>query len=122
MNSQTNARGSAAGLLPMLRSIGREMKERNRAIEALDARLAALATTADAHRDEINSIESELSSHRRELRRVEKELKQLGCDIDESNPLRILVPSDEGSWAYEGGLDDTNYYRRVMDVAGDPVF
>ena len=116
MQHKTIARQDAERMMPLLRSIGREIRERTRTVAFLEARLAALAPTAHVHADEIQGLEAQLSAHRRELRRVEKELSRLGCNRDAENPLRILIGLD-GSWAYEGGLDDTSFRRTPQDTS-----
>lgn len=113
MNTKSFARKDAERLMPLLRSIGREMRERMRAIEFLEERLSALSDSRKAHGDEIASIEAQLSTHRRESRRTEAELEKLGCNLDADHPLRILIPAEGGPLAYEGRLDDTQYYRRT---------
>jgi len=113
MNTKNLARKDAERLMPLLRSIGREMRERTKAIDHLELRLDALADARHAHGEEIASLESQLSNHRRELRRVENEVGQLGCNLDADHPLRIVIPAEGGALAYEGPLDDTQYYRRT---------
>ncbi len=100
---KTYEREDAERMMPLLRSIGREIKERSRAIRELEARRAA---AGDAF---AGSLDAQLSSHRLALRRVNKELERLGLSVDESNPPRILIPGTEGPWAYEEQLDDTRF-------------
>jgi chromosome segregation ATPase len=113
MNTKSFARKDAERLMPLLRSIGREMRERTKAIDSLEQRLEALSDSRRVHGEEIASLESQLSNHRRELRRIESEVGQLGCNLDADHPLRILIPAEGGALAFEGPLDDTQYYRRT---------
>lgn len=112
--NKTFARQDAERMMPLLRSIGREIRERTRTLARLEQELAArseapLARDRGEHDAETHALESQLSLHRRELRRVEKELARLGCDLDLDHPLRILIPGVGGAWAYEGQLDDTSF-------------
>jgi DNA-binding transcriptional ArsR family regulator len=100
---KTYERKDAERMMPLVRSIGREIKERTRAIEALEQRHRAASGELDA------LFDAELSSQRRELRQVTNELERLGLSIDAKDPLRILIPGTGGSWAYEGQLDDTQF-------------
>jgi septal ring factor EnvC (AmiA/AmiB activator) len=111
------ARRDAERLLPLLRSIGREIRDRSRVIDAQEERLAALSETRDEHRLEIAQIESELSLNRRELRRIERELAELGCDLDADHPLRILIPGRGETFAWERQLDRTQFYRKASAKA-----
>jgi hypothetical protein len=117
MSPKRHARFDAEKIVPLVRAIGREMRERTFAIAELEEREAALAPHRSAHLDELRRIESELSTHRRELRRVERELAELGCNLDADHPLRILIPSDGGAIAYEGQLDGTRFYRVAPTAA-----
>ena len=107
-------REDAERMTPLLRSITRELRDRRAAI-ARSEHEARLARRQERH-DEATAYESELSTHRRELRQVEKELARLGLAIDAENELRILIPSSDGAWAYEGMLDDTQFFRRLEDL------
>jgi len=99
---KTYEREDAERMMPLVRSIGREIKDRTRAIQALEYRRAVSGGEL------AGSFDAELSMHRRELRQVTKELDRLGLSVDESDPLRILIPGASGSWACEG-LDDTRF-------------
>ena len=107
MKQNIKSRAEAERLLPLLRAIGTEMKERTTAIRALEARVAELARSPALHRAEISLLESELSLHRRELRGVEKEMSRLGCTIDEANPNRIRFEGSEVSLSFE----DTCFFQ-----------
>lgn len=83
--------------LPLVRAIGREVRERTRAIDALEAREAS---------GECNGVlESELSAERRSLRACERELARLGYGIDADDPLRIV--GQGGSFR----LDDSQFFQ-----------
>ena len=116
MSTKSFARRDAERLLPLVRSIGREIRERSRAIDELEERLADLADERELHRDEIARTDSELSCHRRELRRVERELAEIGCNLDADHPLRILIPGRGEQFAWEGRFDRTQFYRKPIDA------
>jgi hypothetical protein len=126
MTSKQLNRDDAERMMPLLRSIGREIRERTKAIAALEENGAApsihpnLHAMSDANVSAANvdvaTVESQLSLHRRELRRCERELKELGCNLDADHPLRILIPSTDGALAFEGKLDSTQFVRRQLDA------
>ena len=110
MNTQRNER-DAERMLPLLRAIGQEIRERNRAIGDLERRIADLALASALHRDEITLLESELSTHRRELRGIEKEMSRLGCSYDMDDPHKLVVPGTEVSLALDASFGDTSFYQ-----------
>jgi len=67
---------------PLLRSIQREIVERCNALQAAEDMLDALSPVQDSHREDIASLQSEVSLHRRELRHVATELRLLGIDLE----------------------------------------
>ena len=113
MHPKSFDRKAAERMMPLLRSIGLEMRERTREVDRLEQRLDALTESREIHGEEVASLESQLSNHRRELRRIETELGHLGCTLDADHPLRILIPAEGGALAWEGRLGDTQYYRRA---------
>jgi Uncharacterized conserved protein (DUF2203) len=94
MNGHRYTPQRAEQLLPILRSIAREIGERTRAIEGLEESLepSAHARSARAPRD----LGAELAHHRRELRFAKQELARFGCTLIENCPLRILIPGEDG--------------------------
>lgn len=110
-------RHDAERLLPLVRSIGREIEERTHTAAELVERLTKLSSDSQERRDEVNRLESELSTARRELRRAEKELERLGCALDGDHPLRVLFPGSGETFAWEGPLDRTTFYRRLGERA-----
>jgi chromosome segregation ATPase len=110
MKRTAHDRRDAERILPLLRSIGAEIRERSAAIDALEERLSNFSGARDENRERIRALESELALHRRELRRTERELNELGCNLDADHPLRILIPGKGGTYAYER-LDKTAFYR-----------
>jgi hypothetical protein len=115
MKRHLNERREAERLVPLIRSIGNEIRERSGRVDVLEDRLGSLSSANDEHRMAIRQLESELSIHRRELRRAEKELKELGCQLDADHPLRVLIPGKTGTYAYER-LDKTSFYRATEQL------
>jgi hypothetical protein len=92
-------RSLAERLIPLLRSITREIRERTTAIERLDLLLDAPASAQLLARQ--HELTARLVEHRRALRNAERELSGLGCILDEDHPLRVLIPGDDGE--FDGG-------------------
>jgi hypothetical protein len=111
MRSHIYAMKDAERLLPLLRAIRRELRERTFEAARLEDLRDALKPTQGAHAADLNVIEASLSTELRELRRAEKELGDLGCRLDQDRPLRILVPSDQGDLAVDGDLSKTTLRR-----------
>ena len=119
MKKRTYVLKEAERIVPLLRSIGREIKARQRASDEMQKHLETMrakplvngqARTAD-------EVEAQIAIHLRELRSAEKELERLGCRLDQEHPLRILIPSPNGDWAFDGHLEDTRYYVTKPDAA-----
>jgi hypothetical protein len=90
-------REKAARLVPLLRSITRELLDRAQAIELLEARLETRGQTEKRRgATESANTRSELAQQRRDLRLARQELARLGCALDEDHPLRILIPGEKG--------------------------
>jgi hypothetical protein len=93
----TNAydRDRAARLVPLLRSITREIRDRTRRIDALRRELELIHDGARSRR--YRERQAELAIQLRELRLANAELERLGCSLDRSHPLRVLIPADGGA-------------------------
>jgi len=87
--------------LPLLRAISREVRERTRVIEGLEAR--------EVRGERSAGLEAELSGQRRELRACEKELARLGYGIDADDPHRIVGRGTSISF------DDTQFFKQVVN-------
>ena len=96
MNRHSYDPERASALLPLLRSITAEIRERSEAIDALVLELQGLGHTRRA-RDRRGAIEADRSVQRRELRVARRELERLGCSLDEDHPLRVLIPGADGA-------------------------
>jgi hypothetical protein len=118
MKTRIYALKDAEKIVPLLRSIGREIQTRRSAADEIQKHLESLtARLRDGEREgergesrERPSLEAELATHKREIHGAERELEHLGCRLDEQHPLRILIPSPNGHWAFDGHLDDTHFY------------
>lgn len=99
-------REEAERLLPLLRSIGREI--RSRAIEAarIQHLIESLRPGCPVHRLEIRELQSQLSAQVREKRRAEKELQRLGCRADAN---KILIPAPSGEHVLQGFCEATQF-------------
>jgi hypothetical protein len=108
---QVYADNEAEQLLPLLVSIGREIKNRMRAIDELETRMLRKRVASTAS-DEKRAQQAELAVHKRELRKTLRELEELGCKLDADHPLRILIPGLAGPLAFEGSLEHTAFRLR----------
>jgi hypothetical protein len=112
MKKQVYLEPEAEQILPLLVSIGRELKNRMRSIDEIEEKLAKSRPSTSANDEEKQKNVAELAVHKRELRKTLKELEQLGCKLDADHPLRILIPGLNGPMAFEGSLDKTMFRFR----------
>lgn len=112
MATPTTTRPSIDDMLPLLRTIQREISERLDEIAKLEARMAAFHPTRHVHECELARIESELATQRRELRHVSKELGRLGVVFDPDHPHRIVMPA---SSAPSGPMGETGFRPWMAD-------
>lgn len=119
MKQRTYALKEAERIVPLLRSIGREIKARRHAADEMQKHLDTLRTgpRADGGAHSADHLEAQIAIHRREMRNAECELERLGCRLDQEHPLRILIPSPNGDWAFDGHLEDTRFYVSRSDGA-----
>ena len=96
-------RTTARQLVPLLKSITREVVERLHEVRIFQGRLTLLAQeTLDSGAEVTSSgeyieLRAALSNHRRQIRLAMKELDRLGCVVDEHNPLLIFIPGSDGN-------------------------
>ncbi len=90
-------RQHALRLVPLLRSIMREVCERSTAIAQLETHLEKLSRPGKKSPD-FYDLQARLSTHRRELRLARKELSRLGCVLDGSNLMRVHIPGNNGEF------------------------
>ena len=116
MQTDTRRPGTTAQLVPLLRSIASEIRDRNQRMADLEARSAQLAGkqlagNGDVARDELALVRSELSLHARELRRAEKELARLGWSLDPDDALRLVRVHSGAAAGQSRRPEDTGFYR-----------
>ena len=70
MQAPNYALRDAERLMPLLRAIRREIRERTLAVTKIEQLLETLSKNRRAHRDLMGRLESELSTQRRELHRL----------------------------------------------------
>ena len=78
----------AQRLLPLVRSIGNEIAERQAALGAIARRLLDL----DGE-DRVPLLVAEAATHKRAVRHARAELKTLGCTIVGDTPLTLRIPA-----------------------------
>lgn len=83
----------ARALMPLLRSITREIEERRAELEHLESRIERTEADVPVDREFLRALTSEASIHRRELRAAESELEKLGCSVVGTAPLTIRIPT-----------------------------
>lgn len=92
----------ARRLLPLLKSIGREIAQRQRIVCRLE-----LVEPPDDEREAHREWVADLALQRRELRMAHRELERLGCSLVGRRPLTIRIPrrAPEGrrSFLWQGG-------------------
>jgi len=106
---------SADRLVPLLRNIYKELRERSDAVRRLENRVRNLS---DRELDStvFYNLQAELATHHHEVRMAKKELARLGCTLDESHPYRVLIPGANGELeqGFAWALGDT----RVQAIPG----
>lgn len=100
MHTHNYDREQAERLVPLLRSITREIRERSELIDRMDR--AIDRERGDTRSGNASRWTVRLVEHRRALREAERELQELGCALDEDHPFRVLIPGSNG--AYERGF------------------
>ena len=83
-------------LLPLLRSITRELEERSAERERIEEAIEILSALPDSNEDEIRLLVGEVATHRREIRRAGEELERLGCSVVGTEPLTLRIPGKVG--------------------------
>jgi hypothetical protein len=111
MKNQVYAETEAEKILPLLVSIGREIKNRMRSIDEIEEKVARRPSTT-AKSEETARLVAQLAINKRELQASLKELERLGCKLDADHPLRILIPGLNGPIAFEGSLEKTSFRLR----------
>ncbi|MBI5362781.1 MAG: DUF2203 family protein, partial [Planctomycetes bacterium] len=116
MQTHNYDREKAERLVPLLRSITREIRERSEVIERLDRAIGG--ARGDARAGHAARWELRLVEHRRSLRDAERELEELGCTLDEDHPLRILIPGSNGAFERGFAFDGSSGEPRAIAASG----
>jgi hypothetical protein len=89
-------RDQVSGLTRLLGSIAREIEERSRALEVLEARIEALASLELYDPETLRNLEAEAAVHRRQLRLTRAEPSRLGCSLVGVDPPTFRIPGRLG--------------------------
>lgn len=114
MSIATEQCAGLSRMLPLLRSIVTEVKERTCAITHLEGSLAALAGTRRIHQREMYDLEARLACQRQALRSVDKELARLGWSFDADDSSRLRFHGGHGQPDLSVRLDQT-CFRQPQD-------
>ena len=85
----------ANSLLPLLRSIGREIEERTAMIERLEQEIERLQPQ-NRPTQKGRALIADVATQRRELRHAREELQRFGCSVLGTAPLTIRIPGRGG--------------------------
>jgi len=85
---------TAERLIPLLRNIQKEIRERSDAVRRAYFKIKGLKS---GQRSLEAALRAVISNHKREIRLARKELNRLGCLVDESSPRRVLIPGSDGT-------------------------
>ena len=107
-------RDQVSGLTQLLGSIAREIEERSRALEVLEARIDALSKLDLYDPETLRNLEAEAAVHRRQLRLTRTELSRLGCSLVGVDPPTFRIPGRVGRkgatksvlWQRGGRMDE----------------
>jgi len=111
MKHETESMLKAQRMVPLIRSVAREARDRSSEIQRLEAELQGLLRGPGERVHEIRSVESELFRHRRGIAQVQSELERIGCSLDADNPDRIVCSMADEEVTFEERLDETGYRR-----------
>ena len=93
MSNVVYDRTKAFRLLPLVRSIAREVEERELRLRRLETVLEAATRRLPTRRRQI--LTAELALQRKEMRRIRTELSTLGCALLGTDPVTLRIPSTE---------------------------
>src|SRR5688572_33309653 len=84
----------AVRLVPLLRSITKEIQERAQSIDRLEHERKRQSPKSEArqHARRMREIDAELAMNRRQLRVATREIERLGCGLEVQHPPRVLIP------------------------------
>lgn len=105
MKNEADILQEASRMVPLIRSITNEARDRKRSIRLLEAKIRVLTSHRGDHLAQIRPIESELFLQRRGIESIHEELARLGCSMDARQPGRIVWHVAGSEVAFEDGLD-----------------
>jgi hypothetical protein len=105
---------TAVQMIPLLRSIAREVVERSFAILQLESESKALQEAPRAARQKGPTLVAKLANQKRELRRSVEELRDLGWERDPEQPLRFKARGLRGEETYTWRPEDSFFYRSAQ--------
>ena len=97
-------------MLPLLRSIAREARERRCAILELEQRLTAFTRVPRRRGKEISDLEARLANQHLALRLAAKELVRLGWTFDAFDPSCLRFQQEQGHESVSIRLDQTGFH------------
>jgi hypothetical protein len=103
-------------LIPLLRSVQRELRERGEAVRRLEQRQRR-TPREQRSAPEYAALAAHLATHKLEIRLAKKELERLGCLCDDQHPHRILIPGATGELTFSWSFGDTRVQAQVADGA-----
>ena len=111
MNTNAHSPKEIERLLPLLRSIAHEIRDRTAAISYLESRVQSLKPSSRIHAEDLRLAEASLAIERREIRHAQEELERLGCRLDENDSERIVFEDEGQSVTFAWKLGDTSFHR-----------
>jgi hypothetical protein len=114
MKKAYDSRG-AERLIPLLRQIQKEIRQRSDSIRKCYVQIKGLG---NSRKTLSGALRAEISNHKREIRHARKEFDRLGCLIDETAPYRVLIPGADGTNGFAWELGETTV-REVVSEGAD---
>jgi hypothetical protein len=105
MKNEADILREASRMVPLIRSITNEARDRKHSIRFLEAKIRKVALHRRDRVAQIRPLESQLFLQRRELESIHEELARLGCSMDARQPGRIVWHVAGSEVAFEDGLD-----------------
>jgi hypothetical protein len=90
MISESEIMRRAMRMVPLVRSITSEARDRTQTIEQLESRLKRLLSRYGDHSTKVRLVEGALFLERRGIEQVRRELARLDCTLDHEHPERIV--------------------------------
>ncbi len=98
-------------VIPMLRSIARELLERSHAIFTLEGQAASPESLKQPRTETDYQLVASLANQKREMVRSAKELDKLGWERDTKQPMQFRSKGETGKEAYVWKPEDSFFFR-----------